>query len=111
MTPKKSPTASPVKLDLHKQWKHLFNPPSKTAVIVDVPEFQYLMIAGAMEPGRNPETSPSYAAALEALYGLRHLVTITCPIFSCASARFGSSNRHENHPGSVGPLPVHRPKL
>ncbi len=65
-----SPTPkTPAKLDLRKQYKALFNPPSKTAVIVDVPEFQYLMITGAMEPGHTPETSPSYAAALEALYG------------------------------------------
>lgn len=69
MSPK---AAAPAKLDLRKQWRHLYNPPSKTAVIVDVPEFQYLMITGAMEPGRNPETSPSYAAALEALYGLSY---------------------------------------
>ena len=65
-----SPTPkTPAKLDLRKQYKELYNPPSKTAVIVDVPDFQYLMITGAMEPGRTPETSPSYAAALEALYG------------------------------------------
>jgi hypothetical protein len=69
MSPKKTGATAPTKLDLRKQWKTLYNPPSKTAVIVEVPEFQYVMIAGAMEPGATPETSPSYTAALGALYG------------------------------------------
>jgi len=69
MSPKPKAPSTPAKLDLRKQYRHLYNPPSKTAVIVDVPDFQYLMIDGAMEPGANPETSPSYSAALQALYG------------------------------------------
>jgi hypothetical protein len=62
-------TKTLAKLDLRKQWKDLYSPPSKTPVIVDVPEFQYLMLEGAMEPGATPETSSSYAATLDALYG------------------------------------------
>jgi hypothetical protein len=62
-------TKTLAKLDLRKQWKTLYSPPSKEPVIVEVPEFQYLMLAGAMEPGATPETSAGFGAAFGALYG------------------------------------------
>jgi hypothetical protein len=52
------------KTDYKKELKHLYNPPIKEAVILDVPSMNYLMIDGS----GNPNTSQSYKEAVEALY-------------------------------------------
>jgi len=57
------------KLDLKKQLKHLYLPSAKEPVIVDVPAMKFLMVDGAIEAGMEPATSPSFAAAMQALYG------------------------------------------
>ncbi len=59
-------------LDLRKTLKHLYNPSPKQPTIVDVPAFQFAMVDGAIEPGMDPNSSPSFAAALEALYGISY---------------------------------------
>jgi hypothetical protein len=59
-------------LDLRKTLKYLYNPSPKQPAIVDVPSFQFAMVDGAIEPGMDPNTSPSFAAALEALYGISY---------------------------------------
>ncbi|MHA2429092.1 MAG: GyrI-like domain-containing protein, partial [Candidatus Hermodarchaeia archaeon] len=51
------------KIDHKKTLKEFYNPP-RTPVIVDVPEWQFLMIDGKGYPG----TSQEYQDALEALY-------------------------------------------
>ncbi|MDC8759884.1 GyrI-like domain-containing protein [Janthinobacterium fluminis] len=56
------------KIDFKKQLKHLYQPPVGQIVEVDVPELSYLMIDGAGDPN----TSPGYAPAVEALYGLSY---------------------------------------
>ena len=38
------------KLDLKKEYRHLYNPSSKECSIVDVPELQFLMVDGAGDP-------------------------------------------------------------
>ena len=58
-----------VKLDLRKQYKHLYQPPAKECVLVEVPELQFIMIDGRMESGVMPGDSPAFAAAIQALYG------------------------------------------
>ena len=55
-----------VKLDLKKDLKHLYNPPSKQVVAVDVPCMNFLMLDGSGDPN----TAPAYQQAVEALYGV-----------------------------------------
>jgi len=57
------------KLDLRKQWKHLYAPPAKKVELVDVPELKFVMIDGRIEPGQAPGTSPGFEEAMGALYG------------------------------------------
>jgi hypothetical protein len=57
-------------LDLRKEWKHLYQPPAKEVVVVDVPEFPFLMLDGQIEAGAEPGTSPGFQAAFQALYGV-----------------------------------------
>jgi len=56
------------KLDLRKQFKELYTPPSKKVVDVDVPKFNFLMIDGV----GNPNTSQEYQDALGALYNIAY---------------------------------------
>lgn len=56
------------KIDFKKELKHLYTPPTTHPVMVEVPEMNFLMIDGR----GNPNTSPDYAAALEALYGMAY---------------------------------------
>ncbi len=60
------------KLDLRKELKHLYNPSAKQVVVVDVPEFQFLMLDGAIEPGMEPASSPAFQDAFQALYGVSY---------------------------------------
>jgi len=49
------------KLDLRKQFKHLYLPSSKKVEVVNVPDFRFAMVDGVIEPGSTPGTltSPS----------------------------------------------------
>ena len=58
------------KLDLKRELKHLYRPSDKEVVQVDVPAFQFLMIDGEGDPN----TSPSYAQAVEALFSVSYAV-------------------------------------
>lgn len=60
------------KLDLRKQYKHLYLPSAKQVTVVEVPAFQFAMIDGAIEPEHEPSNSPSFQQALEALYGIAY---------------------------------------
>ena len=62
------------KLDLKKALKHLYSPSAKNAEIVDVPTMNFLMIDGQ----GNPNTSPDYQAAVEALYGTAYTLKFAC---------------------------------
>lgn len=59
-------------LDLRKELKHLYAPSARQAEVVDVPELQFAMIDGAIEPGCGPGNSPAFQGALEALYGISY---------------------------------------
>lgn len=61
------------KLDLKKTLKALYSAPLGKPVIVDVPPLNYLMVDGTGDPN----TSPAYAAALEALYGVAYTLKFT----------------------------------
>lgn len=56
-------------LDLRKQYKHLYQPSAKAPVVVDVPEFSFVMIDGRIEKGKSPGESPAFQEAMTALYG------------------------------------------
>ena len=57
-----------MKVDFKKELKHLYNPSSKEAIIVDVPEMNFLMVDGA----GNPNMAPEYKEAIEALYAMSY---------------------------------------
>jgi len=57
------------KLDLKKEFKHLYNPSAKTPQLVDVPRLSFLRISGAIEPGQAPGGSPLFQENMQALYG------------------------------------------
>src|ERR1035437_2111897 len=56
------------KLDLKKQWKHLYQPKADEIVTVDVPPLTYLMVDGEGDPN----VSQSFQEAVEALYSLSY---------------------------------------
>ena len=57
-----------MKIDLKKELKHLYRPPSKEVVEVDVPTMTYLMIDGEGDPN----ASQGYADAVEALFSVSY---------------------------------------
>lgn len=56
------------KIDFKKEWSHLYNPPSRDFLLVEVPEMQFLMLDGHGDPN----TEPAYQEAVEALYGVAY---------------------------------------
>jgi hypothetical protein len=56
------------KIDLRKEWKHLYRPSAKKVELVDVPEMNFLMIDGHGDPN----TSQEFADAIEALFGVSY---------------------------------------
>ena len=62
------------KLDLRKQFKHLYSPSAKKPEIVDVPAMNFLMIDGQ----GNPNTHPDYPETIEALYGVAYTIKFAC---------------------------------
>jgi hypothetical protein len=60
------------KLDLKKDLKYLYQPSAKKVELVKVPKFQFVMVDGKIEKGMSPGTSPSFAEATQALYGIAY---------------------------------------
>lgn len=58
------------KLDIVKELRPLYRPPVDRAAIVDVPPMAYLMVDGQGDPN----TTPEYAQAVEALYAVSYAV-------------------------------------
>lgn len=56
------------KIDLKKELRHLYGPSAKEVVQVDVPAMNFLMIDGKGDPN----TSPGYAEAIEALFAVSY---------------------------------------
>lgn len=56
------------KLDLKKQWKHLYQPRAGAITAVNVPPLNYLMVDGEGDPN----TAPAFQQAVEALYALSY---------------------------------------
>ena len=58
------------KIDFKKKLKHLYQPPAKEAVQVDVPTMNYLMIDGKGDPNR----SQAFSDGVEALFAVSYAV-------------------------------------
>jgi hypothetical protein len=58
------------KADLKKVLKHLYGPSAKEVLVVDAPPMNFVMIDGQGDPN----TSPEYAEALEALYAVSYAI-------------------------------------
>jgi hypothetical protein len=58
------------KRDFRKELKHLYGPSAKTVEVVEVPEFQFAMVDGELEPETPPGESAVFHNALQALYGI-----------------------------------------
>jgi hypothetical protein len=58
------------KVDFKRELKEFYRPSAKAFSIVDVPEMTFLMIDGH----GNPNNSPRYQAAVQALYGIAYAV-------------------------------------
>jgi hypothetical protein len=56
------------KIDFKKELKHLYRPPAKKFVVIDVPPMNFLMIDGHGDPN----TAQEYADAVEALYAVAY---------------------------------------
>jgi hypothetical protein len=56
-------------LDLKKIYKPLYTPSIKKVELVKVPRLNFLMLDGAIEPGKSPGTSPLFQENMQALYG------------------------------------------
>lgn len=65
------------KLDLRKQYKHLYQPSAKMVDVVDVPPLKFAMVDGMIETGHMPGTSPAFQEALAALYGISYTLKFT----------------------------------
>jgi hypothetical protein len=65
-------TLAMLKLDLKKDLKDLYSPPAKKVMLVNVPAFNFARIDGEIEPGCRPGDSPSFTAAIGALYGISY---------------------------------------
>ncbi|MFD8495226.1 GyrI-like domain-containing protein [Amycolatopsis sp. NPDC059657] len=61
------------KYDIKKAHKQLYSPSSKGFTVVEVPEFRYIAVDGRGDPN----TSPTYANAVEALYGVAYTLKFT----------------------------------
>jgi hypothetical protein len=62
------------KLDLRKEYKHLYRPRHNKVTVVDVPALKFALIDGAIEQDKSPGTSPAFQAATEALYGISYTI-------------------------------------
>ncbi|MBI5934275.1 MAG: GyrI-like domain-containing protein [Chloroflexi bacterium] len=64
-------------LDLKKQLKDFYQPSSKKPTLIEVPRFQFAMIDGAIEKGKEPGNSPGFAEAARALYSISYTLKFT----------------------------------
>jgi hypothetical protein len=56
------------KLDLKKDYKHLYLPSAKKIEVIEVPSLNFIMIDSAIEPDQTPGTSPLFMENMQALY-------------------------------------------
>lgn len=66
------------KLDLKKQYKHLYSASAKQVVSVKVPKFNFIMVDGVIPAGLQVDEAPDYQNGLETLYGLSYTIKFMC---------------------------------
>jgi hypothetical protein len=59
-------------LDLRKRYKHLYQPSHRSIELIEVPSLQFAMVDGAIEIHEAPDTSKSFADALQTVYGVSY---------------------------------------
>ena len=62
------------KIDFKKELKHLYRPPSKESVIVDVPPMNYLMVDGTGDPNTAQEAKDAIEVLYPVAYALKFMV-------------------------------------
>lgn len=62
-----------VKIDLKKKWKALYQAPIDKVVLVEVPEFRYLMVDGTGDPNTSQEFKDTYAIIYPVAYTLKFM--------------------------------------
>ncbi len=60
------------KIDLKRDLKQYYAPSAKRIELVDVPQFNFITLRGAIEPGYEPDNSPAFQQATAALYALAY---------------------------------------
>lgn len=60
------------KLDLKKQYRHLYLPSAKQVSYVEVPELSFIMIDGRLENGEMPGESEYFAQVMGAMYSVAY---------------------------------------
>jgi len=60
------------KLDLRKQYKEFYLPSAKEVVLVDVPEFLFIVFDGTIQAGVRPGDSEAFREAMAAMYGVSY---------------------------------------
>lgn len=60
------------KLDLRKQYREFYLPSAREVVLVDVPEFLFIALDGAIESGVRPGDSETFRDAMGAMYGVAY---------------------------------------
>lgn len=63
-----------LQLDLKKEFKKLFNPPSTGPVLVEVPELQYLMLDGTGDPNNTAAYQPKVETLFSVAYTLKFML-------------------------------------
>ena len=64
-------------LDLKKDLKAFYKPSTKKVEFIEVPSFQFLMVDGTIEPGKEPGNSPLFEENMQALYGAAYTLKFT----------------------------------
>ncbi len=60
------------KIDHKRELKYLYAPSAKKVEVVDVPQFQFVMIDGRIKAGDEPAKSQEFQEAMQALYGVSY---------------------------------------
>jgi len=69
-SPEEKGDAVVTKIDLKKELKRFYAPSAAAIAVVNVPEFNFAMIDGYMEPSERPATSVAFQNAIAALSGV-----------------------------------------
>jgi hypothetical protein len=65
------------RLDLRKQYKALYAPPTRKVVEVKVPRLKFIMLDGVIEQGATPTVSKTFGEAMMAMYGVAYTLKFT----------------------------------